>query len=318
MPTNEDSVLSQYVPGFRANLNLAPQQTDSKLIRAVDADLSHSEPGTMFNADDIGTSDPEDVQTRVPDTPDKFLGFTRRVGMFATFQDSAWLDNVDKAATLEDPTNPTMAALMAGRWRKADDYIINQGMFGSAYTRADENAAPTPVAFPNAQIVPANLQSVVHQDEEIPAASADYGLSVGKLLRARTILRNSEVEGELYIAVSPDQLEDLLARIPVTSTYYAGASALVEGKVTRFLGFEFIELPEKRLPYSAAGSGIRRIPAWVKQAVVYKGREITNASIRIRHDKSDTPQAFYKAQHGASRRYDAAVVDIRCKEPAAS
>ena len=82
MATNEDTVLSQYVPGFRANLNLAPQQTDTRLLGRVDGDLTYDTPGQMFNADDVQrTSDPEIIVTRVPDTPDKFPGFTRRVGV---------------------------------------------------------------------------------------------------------------------------------------------------------------------------------------------------------------------------------------------
>lgn len=309
---DENSVLSQYVPGFRANLNLSPQQTDTRLVAAVDSDLSYSEAGTMFNADDVGTSDPEDVNTRVADTPDKFLGFTRRVGFFQPFHDAAWLDNVDKARELEDPTNTVMSALMAGRWRKADNGIIALGLLGPAYTKADENAAPVPVAFPAAQVIAANDVTMSHDAEIVPTDASDYGLSVGKLIKAGMILDDSDLEGDRYIAVGPQQIADLLRRTPVTSSYYAGVQALVEGKVSEFLGFKFVKLPRKRLPF--ASGTLRQCPAWIKSAVIYRSRPITNASIRIRHDKSDTPQAFYKAEHGAVRRYDTAVVDIRCKE----
>lgn len=311
----ENTELSQYVPGFRANLNLLPQQTDSKLLGAVESDLAYSEPGTGFNADDVGTSDPEDVTTRVPDTPDKFLDKTRRVGFFGTFQDSAWLDNVDKAAELEDPTNPTMKSLMAGRWRKADDGII-AGMYGPAYEKADENSAPTSVAFPAAQIINANDVLFSHQDEVVPSDASDYGMSIGKMIEAGLKLDDSDLEGERLTAFGPAQIADLLRRVPATSKYYNEVQALASGTIDKMLGFRIIRIPRKRLLLKSGTTNIRRIPFWIKPAIIYKGRQITEASIRIRHDKSDTPQAFYKAQHGSLRRYDTGFVDVQCKEVA--
>lgn len=309
---NENTVLSQFVPGFRANLNLAPQQTDTRLLSAVDSELNYSEPGEMFNADDVGVTDPEDVDTRVADTPDKFNSMSRRVGFFKEFQDSDWFDNVDKAKQLVDPTNTRMAALMAGRWRKVDNKII-EALLGDAYEKVDNTSAPSAVALPAAQLVDADDQTMAHQDETVPAPGTDYGLSTGKLIKARMLLDDSDLEGERYITVGPQQIADLLRTTPVTSQYYNEVKALQTGGLDQFLGFKIIRLPRKRLLLEA-GTTNRRCVAWIKPALVYKGRPITNARIAIRHDKSDTPQAFYKTSHGAVRRYDAGVVEIRCKE----
>lgn len=314
MATAEETIISQYVPGFRANLKLAPQQTDSKLIGFVESDLAYAEPGTQFNADDVLPSDPEDVSTRVPDTPDKFSAYTRRVGFFSEFQDSAWIDSVDKVRTLEDPTNPIMASLMAGQWRKADTAIL-AGAVGLAYERPDgPEAAPTSVSFPSGQIVGASDVQLKHQGEVVPDDGSDYGLSIGKLLYAQLLLDDSEVEGENIIAADPMQKADLLQRTPVTSTYYNNMMALVEGKVDTFLGFKFIWMPRKRFALKSGTTDVRSLVAWKKPALVYKARTITNANIAIRADKSHTPQAFYKKSHGVSRRYDKAVVRIDCKE----
>lgn len=314
MPTAEDTILSQYVPGFRANLNLAPQQMASKLLSAVDSEMSYSNPGTEFNADDVLPSDPEDVSTRVADTPDKFMAFSRRVGFFTEFQDSAWLDNVDKAKMLEDPTNKTMAALMAGRWRKVDTAII-AGAFGTAYERPDGyGSAPTSVTFDSEQIIASNSTLLSHQDEVAPDDASDYGLSVGKIIETGLRLDDSEVEGEMFFAAGPHQKADLLRRTPVTSQYYAAVKALVAGEVSELLGFKFIWMPRSRLPLKSGTTDVRSCLAWKKPALVYKARTITEARIAIRHDKSDTPQAFYKAQHGVSRRYDKGVCRVDCKE----
>ncbi|HUO22699.1 MAG TPA: phage capsid protein, partial [Caulobacteraceae bacterium] len=117
------------------------------------------------------------------------------------------------------------------------------------------------------------------------------------------------------------QKEDLLRRTPVTSRYYNNVQALVEGKVDSFMGFKFIWFPSKYIPSAGLGhdgaSAIRQNIAYIKDAIVYRGRPITDARIAIRHDRSDTPQAFYKTEHGAVRRYDSAVVEVDCYEGAA-
>lgn len=308
MSNDANAVLARYVPGFKSNLNLSPQQKKSHLIDAVDSDLSYAEPGEMFNLDDLGESEPEDVAVRVADTPDKFLGGRRRVGVFTEFHDSAWLDNVDKAKLLEDPTNMTMAALMAGRWRKADTKIMEVGL-GTALEKNAATGALDAVSLPASQIIPADYAVYKHDAETIPG-SGDYGMSVGKIIGAGALLDESEVEGDRFIALSSDDVASLLTRTPVTSQYFAAVQALTEGKIEEFLGFRIKKLSKKRF---LTVSTNRRVMAWVKPAIAYRGRPITNARIAIRNDKSDTPQAFYKTSHAGGRRYDEGVVEIRVK-----
>lgn len=303
-----NAILARYVPGFRSNLMLSPQQTVTHLLDAVDADMNYSEPGEGFNLDDLGETTPEDVATRVPDTPDKFIGGRRRVANFTEFQDSAWLDNVDKAKLLEDPTNLTMQALMAGRWRKVDDKIMDVAL-GIAFEKDASTGALTPVSLPAGQIIEADYSVYKHDAETVPG-SGDYGLSVGKIIGAGALLDEGEVEGERYMALSPDDVASLLTRTPVTSQYYGAVQALVSGQVSELLGFKVKRLAKKRFKTSGTN---RRLPFWVKNAVAYRGRPITNARISIRNDKSDTPQAFYKTSHAGGRRYDEGVVEVQVK-----
>lgn len=303
-----NTVLARYVPGFKSNLNLFPQQMTSHLMDAVDCDLAYSEPGEMFNLDDLGESTPEDVNSRVPDTPDKFVGGRRRVGVFSEFHDAAWLDNVDKAKLLEDPTNLTMAALTAGRWRKVDDKIIDVGL-GTAFEKDAATGALNAISLPAGQIIPADYSVYKHDAETIPG-SGDYGMSVGKIIGAGALLDESEIEGPRFLTLSSDDIASLLTRTPVTSQYYAAVQALVAGKIEEFLGFRIKRLSKKRLKKASTN---RRLMAWVKPAIAYRGRTITNARIAVRNDKSDTPQAFYKTSHAGGRRYDEGVVEIQVK-----
>lgn len=304
-----NTVLARYVPGFKANLALSPQQTKTHLLDAVDSDMNYSEPGEGFNLDDLGESEPEDVATRVADTPDKFLGGRRRVANFTEFHDSAWLDNVDKAKLLEDPTNQTMAALMAGRWRKVDDKIIQAGL-GVAFEKDASTGALNAISLPATQIVAANTTKYKHDQETIPGGAADYGMSVGKLIEAGALLDESEVEGDRYVTLTSEEIASLLTRTAVTSSHYLAVQALASGTVDELLGFKVKRLSKKRLPIIGSN---RRLMAWVKGSIAYRGRPVTNARIAIRNDKSDTPQAFYKTSHAAGRRYDEAVVEIQSK-----
>lgn len=309
MSNDANTVLARYVPGFKANLNLSPQQTKSHLLDAVDADLNYSEPGEGFNLDDIGETEPEDVATRVPDTPDKFIGGRRRVANFTEFHDSAWLDNVDKAKLLEDPTNTTMAALMAGRWRKADAKIIQAGL-GLTFEKDADTGALLPISLPATQIVAANSILRAHDAEKVPSDGSDYGMSIGKLIEANALLDESELEGDRFVTLTSDEIASLLQRTPTTNNNYAEVKALHDGSIDHILGFKVKRLAKKRVPIVG---GNRRLMAWIKGAISYRGRTVTNARISIRADKSDTPQAFYKTSHAAGRRYDEAVVEIQAK-----
>ena len=317
--TNEDTVLSQYVPGFKANLNLAPQQTDCRLLPACDGELAYDVPGQMFNADDVQLSDPEDIVTRVPNTPDKFIAMIRRVGYFVPYQDAAWLDKVDIARELVDPTGKVMMALMAGRWRKVDRAII-AGLLGNAYSLTAPNTAPTASGLPAAQLVANNDVLYQHDAEVLPTNSSSYGMSVAKIIHAGLILDDSNMVGERFLAIGPAQKADLLRRTPVTSRYYNDVTALIKGEIDNFLGFNIIRLPRLQMTGVLGFDGVnydRYCPAWIKDAVVYKSRPVEEATIMRRPDKSNTPQAFYKTEHGAVRRYDTAVVQISCYEGAA-
>ena len=259
----------------------------------------------------------------MPDTPDKFPSFTRRVGVFLPFQDAAWLDNVDKARELSDPTSKVMMTLMAGRWRKVDRNILGTsagvgGLLGLATNMTVQGSALSTTALPASQIIASTDVSFAHDAEVVPTDGSQYGMSVGKLLHAGEILDESELVGERHLAISSQQKSDLLRRTPATSRYYNDVEALRSGKIDVFLGFRIHRLQKAQVPSAGLGhdgaSALRQCVAWVEGAVVYKGRPITDAQVWLRKDKSNTPQAFYKSEQGAVRRYDTAVVEIDCYE----
>jgi hypothetical protein len=297
---------TQYVPGFMANLRLSPQQMEKRFIGAVDADLSHTAPGTLFNADDIGVANGNEVTVtgRAPPTPEGFADHKRRVGFFEAKANQRWIETLEKVRMLVDPTNPIMESMMAEKNRGSDDRII-QGLFENS--RNGQNGE-TSTAFPAAQIIAVDNRDFIHDAEVLPG-SGNLPLTVGKLIKAKIMLDQSELEGERYFACSSIQLGNLLSSTPVTSADYNTIGALAAGKTDDFMGFKFIR--SERL---TVATNIRRCAAWVKPAIQYKERPITNAQLTQRADRSYRWQAYYEVERGCLRRYDEGVVQVLCTE----
>lgn len=296
---------TQYVPGFVANLMLAPQQMNARLVGAVDADLSHTTPGKLFNADDIDSDDGEvEVTSRAPPTPEAYANHTRRVGFLKSFANQRWIESLDKVRMLQDPTNTIMASMMAAKARKTDDRIITAFFEDS---RNGENGETT-TAFPSAQIIAVDNREFIHDAEVLPA-SGNLPLTIGKLIKAKTMLDQSELEGERYFAAGSVQLGNLLSSMPATSGDYQQVKALVNGQSNQFMGFNFI-----RTERLGVASSIRKCAAWVKPAIQYKERPIENAQLTQRSDRSYRWQAYYEVERGALRRYDTGVVQVLCSE----
>ncbi len=303
-------ISSNDVDGFRANLNLAPQVTDSIYIPHVMADLSHAEPGKLFNMDDVGISNPTDVNTIVPDSPEGIVDQTRLVGSLKGFSDGKFIDSIQKVHQLVDPASLVMESMMAGKWRKHDD-CIRAAFF--ADVRTGEAGDGPAESLPSSRVIGVQNRKFLHQDEDA-AGSGDLPLTIGKLLNARSLLRKSLIKGgQLKISVDSDDVSHLLSRTPVTSKYYANLARLEAGELDTFLGFQF--LYDEELPDKSGDATTRLIPAWIDKAMVFKARPIHNATITPRPDKSFRPYAFYESEHGAARRYKNGVVKIEAKKP---
>lgn len=297
------------VDGFKANLNLSPQQTDSVYVNAVSSDLAYSKDGKLFNADDVGKSDPTDTNEIVPDSPEGLVDQTRRVGAFKGMNDGKFVDPAAVANQLVDPTGEVIQAMMAGKWR-AYDRTIRTGFF--APVRIGESGEGTK-AFPSSRIIAANSRKFIHQDETV-AASGDLPITIGKLLNARSLLNKGRVKGERFIACDSDDISQLLSTTPTTNKFYSSIARLEAGEIDTFLGFKF--LMDEDLPDSPNGSTKRILPCWVKPAVIFKARSIVEATITKRADKSFRTYAYYETQRGVCRRYDEGVVGIEVLKPA--
>jgi hypothetical protein len=112
--------------------------------------------------------------------------------------------------------------------RRAQDDEILQAFFAASAT--GENGT-TSTAFPAGQIVGVNV------------GGANSNLNVAKLRAAKRLLMAAGVDLEfekLFVAITAADHDGLLNEIQVTSLDYNNKPTLVEGKVTSFMGFNFI------------------------------------------------------------------------------
>lgn len=209
------------------------------------------------------------------------------------------IDSFDKLKMLHDPTSSYSQNAMMAANRKMDDLIIT-AFFADAKT-GEEGATTT--TFPAGNVVAVNEGS-----------SGNTGLTVAKLRAAKKFLRANEVDFEsdpITAVISAEQEDDLLAEAQIISLDYNDRPVLVDGRVQRFLGINFIH--SERL--GVDGSSYRKVPIFAKSGMHLGIWEDAHVSVSQRHDLSGEPyQAYLKMSMGATRLEEDKIVQVLCAE----
>ena len=285
-------VTTAFVQQYTTNVALLLQQRGSKLR---DYCTVGSYTGKAAKAvEQVGAVTAQVRTSRHSDTP---LISTPHDARWVFPTDYEWadmIDDQDKLRMLIDPTSSyaTNGAYALGR--AMDDLIITAAL-GDAKT--GENGTTT-TGFATAT-------------QQIAAAAS--GLTIAKLRAAKKIFMRNEVDmdmDQLCIAVTAEQIEDLLATTEVTSSDYNTVKSLVQGNVDTFMGFKFIQI--ERL--GVDGSSARRVIAWAKSGLHIGMWNDINTRIGERADKSYSTQVYVKGTFGATRVEEKKVVEILCTE----
>ncbi len=285
-------VTTAFVQQYTTNVALLLQQRGSKLR---DYCTVGSYTGKAAKAvEQVGAVTAQVRTSRHSDTP---LISTPHDARWVFPTDYEWadmIDDQDKLRMLIDPTSSyaTNGAYALGR--AMDDLIVTAAL-GDAKT--GENGTTT-TGFATAT-------------QQIAAAAS--GLTIAKLRAAKKIFMRNEVDmdmDQLCIAVTAEQIEDLLATTEVTSSDYNTVKALVQGNVDTFMGFKFIQI--ERL--GVDGSSARRVIAWAKSGLHVGMWNDINTRIGERADKSYSTQVYVKGTFGATRVEEKKVVEILCTE----
>jgi len=286
-------ITTSFVEQYSSNVAMLSQQMGSKLRGSVDVETVR---GKNAFFDQVGVTAAQLRTSRHGDTPQIDTPHSRRRLSLADYEWADLVDDVDKVRMLVDPTSSYARAAAAAMNRAMDDVIIT-AFNASANTGV---AGGTSTALPSSQKTATSDQS--------------DGLTIAKLLSAKKILDNNDVDPSLkrYVVCGPQQISDLLGTTQVTSSDYNTVKALAEGSINSYLGFEFIM--STRLNKDATYTSDRLVFAYTEDAIKLGIGKDISAKISERADKSYSTQVYYAMSLGAVRMEEKKVVQIPCHE----
>ncbi len=289
-------ITTAFVNQYAANVMLLAQQKGSKLRDAVRVE---NVTGKQAFFDQIGATSARRRTSRHSDTPRMDTPHARRRCSIEDFDWADLIDQADKVRLLIDPTS-TYAKSAANAMGRAIDEVIVDAIRGTSFTGESGSVA---VTLPPAQKI----------------AAGGTGLTLQKLISAKKLLDTADIDNEgRFIAVSSEQLEDLLNTTQVTSADFNTVKALVQGELETFLGFSFVRIDgiridgTKILPVISGAD--RACVAWQRDQVVLGMGAQASARITERADKNYSTQVFYSMSAGATRMQEAGIVEIACTE----
>lgn len=287
------NVSTHFVQQYTTNIQLLLQQKGSKLRDAV---MSASYVGKAAKAvEQIGAVNPVKNQSRHSDTP---LISTPADARWVFPSDYDWADLIDDQDKLRMLIDPTSSYVQNGVYAlgRAMDQEILDAFFGTAKT--GENGS-TSTSFLSAQQVAVGTGS-----------SAATGLNIAKLRAAKKILmaNNVDIENDpLYVAITAADHDALLNEAQVISMDYNAKPVLVDGRVTEFMGFQFIHT--ELIPVDA--DGYKRIPVWAKSGMHLGMWNDIKTSVDRRADKRNSYQVYVTGTYGATRLEEKKIVEIK-------
>lgn len=290
MSVNLPTIMAQE---FATILNLLSQQKGSRLQSTVSVG-SHVGTGAS-PVDQIGAVEMIPATGRFQPMGRVDAATDRRWVYPADFELPQLIDSFDKLRMITDPTSAYVANALNAIGRKKDAVII-AALNGTAMTGV---AGGTSTVLPSAQKV------------SVSFGGTNTGLTVAKLREARRLLMAANVDlaaEQAYCVVKAKQHDNLLAEAQVISRDYNDALVMKDGKIDRFLGFNFIHT---ELLESASTSDY--IPVYVPSGIHLGLWGAIETDVDKRKDISSMPwQAYARMTLGATRLEEVKVVQISC------
>lgn len=281
---------------FSTNVELLLDQRGSLLRNAV---MEKPFTGKQAQAvKQIGTQEAVEVTERNTDTPWFEHTHTSRWIFPKWFAYEAHFDEfVDGVQMMTNPMSSYAQDAADALGRKIDDRIIT-AFLGTAKTG---DLGSTSTVYDTNMTVGTNVGGTA------------TGLNLKKLRNAKQLFLENDVDVKndtLFVAISPEQHDNLLGQTQAVSLDYTNKPALVNGEITSFMGFNFIVT--NKLPVD--GSSLRRCVAWAKSGMVLGTWKGISTRVKERADKMDIPQLLTKMSFDATRLEEKKVSEIKCTE----
>lgn len=290
------NIPSHYAMQFSTNVNLLLQQKGSKLSECVSTGSYVGKQASPV--DQIDKIEAVRVTSRFAPMGRVDAAVDRRWIFPVDYDLPQMIDSFDKLRLITDPESHYVQNAVFALGRKKD-YEIVTAFMGTAKT-GEQGATST--VFDTANEV------------DVATGGTNSRLNVEKLLAVRELARSKHIdldEDPLYCALTAKDESALLQEIQIISKDFNGADrpVLMDGKITRFLGINFVycELVET----FAAGTNEVNVPVWAKSGMHLGTWADVQATVSVRNDIQGEPmQAYVKATFGASRLDEDKVFNI--------
>ena len=293
-----DTITVASVQQYKANVELLLQQKDSRLRNAVTTGSYVGKAASVV--EQFGSATAQQRTSRHADTPLLDLSQEKRWVFPSDYEWGSLIDNQDRLRAIIELTSPYAMAGAAAMNRVMDDIILT-AIFGTNYT--GENGT-TSESF-------GTLGSGTY-DVGVDIGGTASALNVAKLQKAIRILMTAnkgELDEPVHSAISSYEHDSLLKEMEIANRDYGNSAVLVDGKVKRFMGVDFI-LTE-RLTIT---SGNRLIPIWLKSGMHLGMWNEVNAQISQRADKGYATQVYLAMTLGATRTQLGKQIRVQCDD----
>lgn len=293
-----DAITTASVQQYKANVEMLLQQQDSRLRNAVTVGSYVGKAASVV--EQFGEATAVERTSRHADTPLLDLSQDKRWVFPKDYEWASLIDNQDRLRAIIELTSPYAMAGAAAMNRVMDDVIL-AAIFGTNYI--GENGTTTE-SF-------GTLGSGTY-DVGPNVGGTSSSINVAKLQNAIRILMTAN-KGELmepvYGAISSYEHDALLKEMQIVNKDYGNSAVLVDGKVAKFMGVNFIIT--ERLTIT---SGNRLIPIWLKSGMHLGMWDGVTAKITERNDKGHATQVYLAMTLGATRTQLGKQVRVSCDD----
>ncbi len=286
-----------YVQQYSSNIQLKLQQKGSRLRGAVME--GHHIGSQASPVDQFGAVSANKVTGRYNPMLHIDAPTDRRWVFPQDYDLPQLLDSFDKLRLLIDPMSSYVTNAQYALGRAMDQEILS-GLIGTNYVG---NAGTSTATLASSQVV------VVQQ-----GAASSTNLTVAKLRAAKKILLQNEVDIDadpIYCAINAANHDSLLAEVQVVSTEFNDKPVLVEGKIERFLGINFIHTELLATGTDDQSTTSTAVPMWAKSGMYLGVWNDIMTDVSQRKDLQGLPyQAYVFGTFGGTRLEEKKVVKI--------
>lgn len=280
-------LVNLYGRQYATNVQLLLQQKGGKFLRAVDTGSYKGDQASPV--DQIGSIEANQVTTRFADMPRTDAPTARRWVFPVDYDANQMIDSFDKLRLLSDPQSKYVENARMAMARKQDREII-VAFTGTAKTGINGG---TSTSFTAANEV------------DVATGGSNSRLNVAKIRAVKELMEANHIDFEMeqaFIGITAKDHSALLNEIQIIGRDFKNGEApiLVNGRVTEFLGFQFIqsELIETLL----AGPNEVTLPVWVKSGMHFGTWNDITTDVSQRKDIRGLPwQAYVYGTFGATR-----------------